>query len=169
MSNEHAFSTLNNPKLEFALEVRLKFETAQHIHDLPSGISRSGVFVEEGSFEGPRLKGRAMPNTGGDYAAHWPDKTLSLDARYMLQEEDGTLILLQNRGYIWGRQDDTLQKLYDFAFNDGPVVPQQEYYFRTAPTFEVPAGRHDWLNKHIFIGIGERLKDGNRIRYYAVV
>jgi hypothetical protein len=168
MSEKHNYSTLDEPKLEFALEVRLKFETAQHLRNLPSGISRSAVFVEEGAFEGPRLKGRALPHTGRDYAAHWPDKTLSLDARYLLQEEDGTLILLQNRGYIWGRQDDTLQKLYDFAFCNGPAVPHQEYYFRTVPTFEVPAGRHDWLNNHVFIGVGERLRDGNRIRYYAV-
>jgi hypothetical protein len=124
MSNKHNYSTPDNPRLEFALEIRLRFQ---------------------------------------------PDKPLALDARYLPQEKDGTLILLQNKGFIWRRHDDTLQKLYDYAFNEGPGVPHQEYYFRTVPTFEVPAGRHDWLNNHIFIGIGERLKDGNRIRYYAVM
>ncbi len=45
-----------------------------------------------------------------------PDGVLSFDARYMLQEDDGTLILMQNRGFLWGRSPDTMQRLRDMAF-----------------------------------------------------
>lgn len=169
MTDTPMYSTPTNPKLEFALEIRLKFPNVHHLGGLPSGISRSAVYVQEGTFEGPTLKGKALPNSGGDWAAHWPSKTLALDARYMLQEDDGTLIYLQNKGFIWGRKEDTMQKFYDYAFNNGPAVPHEEYYFRTQTTFEVPPGKHDWMNNHVFVGIGERLQDGNCIRYFAVV
>jgi hypothetical protein len=33
----------------------------------------------------------------------------------------------------------------------------------------VPAGKHDWLTKHVFIGVGERRPDGNVLRYYALI
>ena len=40
---------------------------------------------------------------------------------------------------------------------------------RGTPTFEVPTGKHDWLTKHVFVGVGERRSDGNLLRYYALV
>ncbi len=48
------------------------------------------------------------------------------DARYMLEENDGTLILLNNRGFLWGRKPDTMQKLRDWAFEEAPIVQQNE-------------------------------------------
>ena len=163
------FSTLDNPRLEFAMEVRLRFPQGQMIANVPAGGARSAVYVESGTFEGPRLKGRATPWSGGDYAYFRPDDVAVFDARYMLEEEDGTLILLNNRGYLWGRKPGTMQRLRDWAFNNGPAVPHEEYYLRGNPTFETPVGKHDWLTKHVFIGVGERLPDGNRLRYYALV
>ena len=163
------FSTMDNLKLEFAMEVRLKFTRVQSIPLMPSGGMRSAVYVDEGTFEGPRLKGRAVPNSGGDYALFRPDDVAAFDARYMLEEEDGTLILIHNRGYLWGRQADTMDRLRAWAFGGGPPVPHSDYYLRAFPTFEVSTGKHDWLTKHVFIGIGERLPDGNRVRYYALL
>jgi hypothetical protein len=162
-------STMNQPRLEFAFEVRLKFTRVQNIPNMPSGAGRGAVYVDEGSFEGPRLRGRVVPNSGGDYSLFRPDDVLSFDARYMLQESDGTLILLYNRGYLWGRKPDTMQKLRAWIFAGGPEVPHAEYYLRSFPTFEVQTGKHDWLMKHVFIGIGERKQDGNLIRYYALL
>jgi hypothetical protein len=48
-------------------------------------------------------------------------------------------------------------------------VPHEEYYLRGNPTFECQVGPHDWLTKHVFIGVGERRSDGNLLRYYALV
>ncbi|PZN29959.1 MAG: DUF3237 domain-containing protein [Proteobacteria bacterium] len=162
------YSTMDNPRLEFAFEVRLKFTRVQTIPMMPSGAGRGAVYVDEGTFEGPRLRGRAVPNSGGDYALFRPDGVLSFDARYMLEEEDGTLIMLYNRGYLWGRKPDTMQRLRDWIFSGGPPVAHDEYYLRAFPTFEVQTGKHDWLMRHVFIGVGERLQDGNRLRYYAL-
>ncbi len=87
----------------------------------------------------------------------------------MLEEDDGTLILLNNRGFLWGRKPGTMQRLRDWAFNGGEPVPHEEYYLRGSPTFECSVGKHDWLTKHVFVGVGERRADGNCLRYYALV
>jgi hypothetical protein len=157
------------PRLEFAFEVRLRFTRVQNIASMPTGAGRGAVYVDSGEFSGPYIRGKAVPNSGGDYALFRPDGVLQFDARYMLQEEDGTLILMQNRGYLWGRNPDTMQKLRDMAFAAGPTVDPSEYYLRAAPSFEVEKGRHDWLMRHVFVGLGERKADGNLVRYYKVL
>jgi hypothetical protein len=55
------------------------------------------------------------------------------------------------------------------AFAGGPTVDPSEYYLRAAPSFEVEKGRHDWLMRHVFVGLGERKADGNLVRYYKVL
>ena len=157
------------PGLEFAFEVRLRFTRVQNIAAMPTGAGRGAVYVDSGEFSGPYIRGKAVPNSGGDYALFRPDGVLQFDAKYMLQEEDGTLILMQNRGYLWGRRADTMQKLRDMAFSGGPTVDPGEYYLRAAPSFEVEKGRHDWLMRHVFVGLGERKSDGNLVRYYKVL
>ena len=34
--------------------------------------------------------------------------------------------------------------------------------------FEVTTGKHDWLMRYVFVGVGERKSDGNLIRYFAL-
>jgi hypothetical protein len=164
-----ARSLLGEPKLEFAFEVRLRFTRVQNIAAMPTGAGRGAVYVDSGEFEGPRLRGKAVPNSGGDYSLFRPDGVLAFDARYMLEEDDGTLILLYNRGYLWGRNPGTIERLREMAFAGGPTVDPSEYYLRAQPTFEVAAGKHDWLMRYVFVGIGERKRDGNLIRYYRLL
>lgn len=163
------FSTIDNPRLEMVMEVRLDFPQAYSMVPLPGGGMRTAVLVQEGTFEGPLLKGRAIPGSGGDYAYWRGDDVACLDARYLLQEDDGTTIMLMNKGFLWGRQPDTMQRIRDWAFNGGAPVDHSEYYLRSQTTFECAAGKHDWLTKHVFIGVGERRTEGNRLRYYALV
>jgi len=160
---------MSSGQLEFAFDLRVRFTRAQNINDMPTGAGRGAVYVDGGTFEGPRIKGTIVPNSGGDYALFRPDGTLSFDARYMLQEEDGTLIMLYNAGFLWGRKPDTMQRLREMAFNNGPAVDPAEYYLRSQPRFEAPTGRHDWLTRHVFVGYGERRADGNIQRIYSVV
>ncbi len=74
----------------------------------------------------------------------------------MLQEDDGTLILINNRGFLWGRKPDVMTRLRQWAFEGGKPVPHNEYYLRANPSFEVSKGKHDWLTRHVFVGVGER-------------
>ena len=162
------FSAVDNPRLEFVMEVRLQFPEVYSMAPLPGGGMRTAVLVQGGTFEGPLLKGRAVPGSGGDYAYWRGDDVSALDARYLLEEDDGTAIMLQNRGFLWGRKPDTMKRLRAWAFEGGEPVPHDEYYLRSQTTFECAAGKHDWLTKHVFIGVGERQSDGNVLRYYAL-
>lgn len=156
-------------RLEFCFEVRLYFTRVDTIPNMPSGAGRGAVYVDDGWIKGPRLNGKALPGSGGDWALFRPDGVLQMDARYMLQADDGTPILIHNRGYLWGRTPDVIPRMQDWMFRGGPPVPHHEYYLRATPTFEVQAGPHDWLMRHVFVGIGDRFADGNIFRYFAVL
>jgi len=160
------------PKLEFAFEVKLQFHRDPSIENIPIGGSRGFVGVEGGTFEGPNIKGKAIPYSGGDYAHFRSDGVVSFEARYILEEEDGTRILLNNRGYSWFKDEAAAKRWADIKegkIEGEKAVAPEGYYFRTCPTFEVPAGKHDWLNKTVIVGAGARSLDGNLIRYYKVV
>lgn len=162
-------SAFENPKLEFVFEVELQFTRVQNIPNMPTGAGRGAVYVDSGQVRGPKLNGRVVPNSGGDWALFRPDEVLSTDARYMLEADDGTLILIRNNGYLWGRHPDTMEKIRDWIFNEGPEVPESDYYLRAHPTFEVESGPYDWLMNHVIVGIGRRREKGNCIRYYALL
>jgi hypothetical protein len=151
------------------MEVRLTFPEVYTLANVPERRHAQRGAGQRRDFRGPLLKGRAVPGSGGDYAYFRPDDVAVFDARYLLEEDDGTLILLTNKGYLWGRKPDTMQRLRDWAFAGGAPVGHEEYYLRGNPTFEVPSGKHDWLTKHVFVGVGERRNDGNLLRYYALV
>lgn len=162
-------STFDNPRLEFVFEIDLDFTRVQNIANMPTGAGRGAVYLDSGTVSGPYLNGRAVPDSGGDWALFRPDDVLAFDARYMLEENDGTLILLRNNGYLWGRYPDTIAKIQAWIFDNGPVVPEEEYYLRAFPTFEVERGKHDWLMRHVIVGIGRRKEAGNILRYYALL
>lgn len=50
----------------------------------------------------------------------------------------------------------------------GQTVAPEETYCRVTPTFEVPAGAHDWLARTLFLGKGERRGAESVFDYYAV-
>ncbi len=161
-------STLDNPQLEFAFAIRLWFTRIDMVPDVPSGGFRSAVYVDRGEIEGPMMNGRAIPNSGGDYATFRPDDTAVFDARYLLETDDGVTIYMQNKGFLWGRQPDTIDRLRKWAFEGGEPVPHADYYLRAQPSFDAPKGKYEWLTRTVFIGVGERKPDGNYVKYYAL-
>lgn len=70
------------PKLEFAFEVKLQFHRLPGIETIPIGGGRGFVCLDGGTFQGPGIKGTAVPNTGGDYAHFRTDGVTSFEARY---------------------------------------------------------------------------------------
>lgn len=158
-----------NPNMEFAFEIDLDFTRTQNIENMPTGGGRGVVYLDGGTVRGPLLNGKAVPDSGGDWSSFRPDGVLSFDARYMLEANDGTLILLRNHGFLWGRETDTMDKIRAWIFDGGPEVPHSEYYLRCSPRFEVESGKYDWLMRHVFVGVGTRKEHGNTIRYYALL
>ena len=162
--------TFETPQFEFAMEVRLQFRALPKVVNMPSGSSRGMVALDSGTFEGPLLKGTAIPGSGGDFCLFRDDGVLAADARYLLQEEDGSCFMLNTRGYIWGRNEQVMQAFERVAQGlSKEVIPPEDVYFRTLTTFEAPKGKHEWLAKHCFVGMGRRTEKGNAIRYYRIV
>ncbi|MDP6342676.1 MAG: DUF3237 family protein [Alphaproteobacteria bacterium] len=149
------------PTLEFAFQVTLdvaeivRFGSAGH-------LNRGFANILGGTIEGPRLSGRALANTGGDYPYFRDDDVIEFEAAYLLEAADGTPILIRNRGYRHGPKS-VLE-----AFRAKQEVDPSSYYMRLSPTFEVAAGPHDWLTRHVIVGTGHRHQKRTVFRYYVV-
>jgi len=150
------------PRLEYVMSVRLRLVDAHTTPLMASGIRHGQVSVGSGDFEGPLLRGRALP-AGGDNPIVREDGVALLDARYFLEVEDGTVIRIHNRG-VFRMPPEVRDRIAA-----GEDVSPDEYYIRTSPTFEVPPGPHDWLTRYTFVGIGRRNAEGNEIAYFKVL
>lgn len=69
------------PELEFLFEARVKLHLpAMDVGPTPDG-QRVIFFIKGGEFEGPRLRGRVMPDAGADWIRIRPDGSSQLDVR----------------------------------------------------------------------------------------
>jgi hypothetical protein len=159
-------ATFLDLKLEHAFDVRVDFTADRRLFaPLPGGDRQGYTPVAGGALLGPRLKGRVMPHSGADYARFRADDVIELNAHYLWEADDGTLIYIYNRGYIRvGGHDREKAKVNDQGM-------AQPLYFRVTPTFRAPVGPHEWLNSTVFVGAAERRQnpDHTLFRYYAVV
>jgi len=110
-----------------------------------------------GSFEGPRLRGEALPD-GGDWLLFRPDGVLEQDVRITLKTDDGAFVYVRYTGIRHGPPD-VMARLAQ-----GETVDPSAYYFRVAPRFETGAERYAWLNNILAVGVGERLPP-NKVQY----
>jgi hypothetical protein len=121
------------PSLEFVYEALVTLSPDVAHGRTPYG-NRTRAPITGGRFRGPAIGGTIVPG-GADWQLLRADGYLVVDATYFMREDDGTQIEVRNRG-LW--HSDT---------NDWPAD-----YALTTPVFEVPIGKHDWLNRHVFVG-----------------
>ena len=159
-------------KLEFVFQIRMLFKERMRLEPTTPMGGRVYVPPVSGEISGPRLQGIVMPYSGGDYARGRADGVAELNAHYMLQASDGALIYINNRGYLYGRDE-----------NGRPLVLSEEQkktqgftiksntYFHITPVFDAPVGPHEWLTRTIIVGRGRRMPDPDHtvFDYYAVV
>lgn len=155
---------MRQPTLEFAFRMRLEFGSAERLRFKPAfGEYRRGfVSVLGGIIEGPRLSGKVMPQTGGDWPRLWASGLVEFDARYLLEADDGTPILIHNTGLAHA-EPHVVARL-----EAGERVEAEASYCRVTPRFEVPSGPHEWLGRTLLVGTGERRGDHSVFEYYAV-
>lgn len=153
--------SLPEPQLEFLFGMSLEVEEPDYVGHTPWGRRRV-VGVKSGLFDGPRLRGRIPPGSS-DWIVVRRDGVLIQDVRLMLETDDGQLLLMSYRGMRHGPQD-VMERL-----DRGEDVDPSEYYFRTAPIFEAPEGKYDWLNKLAAFAIGRRLPTGVTYAVYEIV
>jgi hypothetical protein len=152
------------PQFEFAFTVRITLSKAYWIRPSSMGQERAAVYAAEGDFDGPNIRGRVVPMSGGDFPLVRPNGVIDFDARYLLETDDGAIIYLQNRGYRWARTPEIAARMS----RNEPADPS-EYYMRVSPKFDVPEGKYDWMAKHIFVGVAEKLPGANAIHYFMLL
>ena len=148
----------------------------QHIFDLTVYVAAP---IEAGNVNGLNSRGkrRIIPITGGTVTGHVQGKVLpggadfqivvsettaDLDARYMIELDNGEHIFVQNRALRRGSATD-IAKLV----RGEPVAPES-IYFRCVPTFEVSSPELEWLTQSIFVGTGARFPDSVLLSIYRV-
>lgn len=154
------------PGLEFLFEARVKLHLpAMDIGALCDG-SRVIFHVKGGTFEGPVLRGRVVPNSGADWIRIRPDGTGMMDVRFCLETEDNALLYLQWQGRFWSAPEDA-EYMFDVEKADDPAGAWR-YYFRAAPIFETSDPRYAWLNNIVAV-TKSRTGDGGPIHRFFVV
>lgn len=87
---------------------------------------------------------------GADCQLIRPDGVAELDVRTAFETDDSVTFLMKGLGMRHATAD-VMAKLAR-----GEDVPPDQYYFRESMMFEAPAGKYDWLNRLIAVGIGQR-------------
>jgi hypothetical protein len=155
------------PQLVHAFDVRINFDRRWIFGPVSGGADQGYTSVGEGgTVSGPLLSGRVVDYSGADWAVVRTDKVIEVNAHYVLEADDGTRIYLRNLGYVHG-------PLHASAVAGGGEVPG---YFCCTPYFRAPEGPHEWLNRTVVLGVGERHpapagsdeQDYTLFRYYRV-
>jgi hypothetical protein len=119
----------------------------------PSGAARRIGTLPGGRFAGERLSGTILPG-GADWQTERGDGAIALDARVVLQTDDGALIAMSYTGLRHGAPE-VIERL-----TSGAAVSPSEYYFRILPSFATSHPRYEWLNRSLAIGVGHRMPSG---------
>jgi Protein of unknown function (DUF3237) len=149
------------PKLELAFELHAEVGKPDEVGAVPGGTRRV-IPILGGTFSGTGLKGKILPG-GADHQLLQPDGFTQLEARYILQTEQGEMLYITNRGMRHGPPE-VLQRL-----NAGERVDPNLIYFRTAATIETAAPRLQWMARAVFVCVGERYPTEVVVRFYRVL
>jgi Protein of unknown function (DUF3237) len=125
-----AMTKLVPPSLHHLATVRALVEAPRELARIPAG-TREMIAITGGTAEG-RINGRILPG-GADWAINHGDGTATIWARYAIERDDGSLIMVTNAGYVTEQPDGSWR---------GHTVPQ----------LEAGAGDLTWLHTTILIG-----------------
>lgn len=131
------------PAVDFVFELRVEVAEPIRVGRTDSEDLNVSPIIG-GTVSGPRFTGRVLP-VGADW---WVTRgaTTQLDARYLIQAEDGSAIDVANRGY-WHADEAVEQRL-----RAGEDVGESDLYYRTAFVFQTGADAYRWLTEAQFIG-----------------
>lgn len=153
-------STESGAVLEYAFDLLIEVGTPCSTEAGPNGARRL-VPVIGGRVAGPMLNGCILPG-GADLQWLRPDGVVEIDARYMLESDQGGRVMLLNQGLRWG--DAAVMA----RLARGEPVDPEEYYFRGSVRFESGCDQLSWLCRSLFTCSGRREPDGVRLRVFRV-
>lgn len=140
--------------VEHLFDMHVNLQAAQAI-TTPLG-ARMTFITTGGVIDGPRLRGEILPG-GGDWLTLGVDGVGRVDVRATLRTHDGALIHYESRGII-KIPADGLDRLAA-----GEVLPFDQTYVRTTPTFENSAEPYAWLSE--VVAVGYNVLSPNHIDY----
>ena len=120
----------------------------RHFGTTPYG-ERRVIDILGGRVEGPRLQGRILP--GADWQIVRPDGVTDLEARYAIETDRGTRVVVRSDGLRHGPPEVIA------ALARGEAVEPSRYYFRTVMRFETadPALARKYLDAGaLFVAVG---------------
>jgi hypothetical protein len=128
------------------------------------GITAHGlrrvVPIIGGALSGSKFSGNVLP-AGADYQLIRDNGYTTLDARYVVQLDDGA--------DLYCEQGRTVRRSRVMArITAGLPVNPDEVYFRTQPRFETASQKHEWLSRPIFLGAGSRVPDRVELDIFEV-
>jgi Protein of unknown function (DUF3237) len=131
MMSVGASSTIGEPALRKACVIRADIGPAMQFTSV-QGHVRAIFPIIGGEARGNGWKGRILPG-GSDFAIRQPDGCYAIEARYCLELEDGTPVMVTNAGIM---------------------APQTDGSFkgRTRATLEAPEGPHRGLASAVYFG-----------------
>ena len=156
-------STLPAPALQHVLDLTVYVSApieAGNVKGLNSRGKRRIIPITGGTVTG-QVNGKILPG-GADFQIVVSETTADLDARYMIELDNGEHIFVQNRALRRGSAAD-IAKLV----RGEPVAPEA-IYFRCVPMFEVSSPALEWLTQSIFIGTGARFPDHVLLSIYRL-
>lgn len=160
-------SSLPAPTLQHVLDLTVYVAApieAGTVVGLNSRGKRRIIPITGGTVTG-KLMGKVLPG-GADFQIVVSETTADLDARYMIQLDQGDHIgehiFVQNRALRRGSAAD-IAKLVR-----GEAVAPEAIYFRCVPTFEVSSPALAWLTQSIFVGTGARFPDRVQLSIFRV-
>lgn len=148
------------PALDHVCDLHVAVGAPHPVGQVRTGIRRV-VPITGGTVRGPLLSGRIL-GTGADWLTVLPSGAAELDARYLIETDDGALIEVVDRGVRSGRPE-VLRRLAA-----GDEVSPDDYYMRGHIRLETADERYAWVNGTAFVGRSMRAPDGVHISVYAI-
>ncbi|MFC7403332.1 DUF3237 domain-containing protein [Citricoccus sp. GCM10030269] len=139
------------PRLEFLATIAVDVDAPIEVGRTHRG-QRRVIPIAGGAVTGPELNGTLLPG-GADFQLITSETASDLEARYIIETDDGDRIYVMNAAYRTGSAEDIA------ALVRGERVPPERIYFRCAPRFEVAGDRWSWLESTVVIGSGRREPD----------
>lgn len=124
--------------------------------------SRLTFITTGGTIDGPSLQGAILPG-GGDWLLVGTDGVGRVDVRATIRTHDNALIHYEARGIIKIPADGLARLAGD------EVLPFEETYVRTTPTFETADERYNWLSEVVAVGYNVLSHDHIDYRIYRVL
>jgi hypothetical protein len=149
------------PELAHLCDIHVDVGPIRDLGPTPHGRRRI-IQILGGTVRGARLTADIVPG-GADWQYVRADGVTELEARYAIRTRDGVEIAIINRG-LRRAPPEIMERM-----SRGEPVDPAQVYFRTAPTFEAPAGSYEWLNRSLFVATAARLPAKVQITVFEVM